>query len=128
LTQKEGRDVYRVTYLVRMPAYRFGDVIMFRKKMYLVGPMRTSGSRLTLMKTGETINYSHIDLQDAKVIGTREDMKDAIVLMDMGKEIQIMHPSTMKPLELRKPPKFEQKGDTVKIFMYEDEIYLLPKQ
>ncbi|OPY33846.1 MAG: NMD3 family protein [Methanomassiliicoccales archaeon PtaU1.Bin124] len=127
LTQKEGRDVYRVTYLVRLPAYRFGDVIMFRKKMYLVGPMRTSGSRLTDMKTGETINYSHIDLTDAKVIGQREDMKDAIVLMDSNREVQILHPVSMKPIELRKPNKFEVKGETVKVFLHEDEIYLIPK-
>ena len=127
LTQKEGRDVYRVTYLVRLPSYRFGDIIMFRKKMYLVGPMRVSGSRLTDMKTGETINYSHIDLIDAKVIGTREEMKDAIVLMDTGRELQILHPTTMKPIELRKPNKFEAKGETVKVFLHEDEIYLLPK-
>jgi len=127
ITQKEGRDVYRVTYLVRLPSYRFGDVLVFRKKMYLVGPMRTSNARLTDMKTGEYINYSHNDLVDAKVIGRREDMIDAIVLMETDREIQIMHPTSFKPIELKKPQKFKVSGETVKLFVYEEELYIVPK-
>ncbi|MCE5296247.1 MAG: hypothetical protein LLG16_03990 [Euryarchaeota archaeon] len=127
VTQKEGRDVYRVTYLVRLPAYRFGDVLLYKKKMFLVGPMRTTNVRLTDMKTGDAVNYSHTDLIDANVIGRSEDMLDAIVLLETDKEVQIMHPTNFKPVELRKPQKFKVKGETVRIFIYEEELYIIPK-
>jgi nonsense-mediated mRNA decay protein 3 len=127
VTQKEGRDVYRVTYLVRLPAYRFGDVLLYKKKMFLVGPMRTTNVRLTDMKTGDAVNYSHSDLIDANVIGRSEDMLDAIVLLETDKELQIMHPTNFKPVELRKPQKFKGKGETVRIFIYEEELYIIPK-
>jgi nonsense-mediated mRNA decay protein 3 len=127
LTKKEGRDVFRVTYLVRLPSFRYGDVMLFRGKMYLVGPMRTTSTRLTNMKTNENTNFSNNDLMDAKVIGQHDDMIDAVVLTETPKEIQIMHPTSFKMVELKKPPKFEVKGETVKVFIYEEEIYLLPK-
>jgi nonsense-mediated mRNA decay protein 3 len=127
LTKKEGRDVYRVTYLVRLPSFRFGDVMMFRDRMYLVGPMRTNNTRLTNMKTGENVNVSNNDLMEAKVIGQKEDMLDALILTETAREVQIMHPTNFTPIELKKPPKFVTKDDTVKIFIYEDEIFLIPK-
>ncbi|QLH74914.1 MAG: hypothetical protein HPY73_05295 [Methanomassiliicoccales archaeon] len=127
LTQKEGRDVYRVTYLVRLPSYRFGDMLVFRKRMYLVGPMRTNNVKLTDMKSGESVTYSHNDLVDAKVIGHREDYLDAVVLTESDREVQIMHPKNFRPLELRKPPRFWSKDGSVKIFIHEDEVYLVPK-
>jgi nonsense-mediated mRNA decay protein 3 len=127
LTKREGKDVYRVTHLVRLPAYRYGDVVMFRKRMYLVGATRTSNAKLTDMKNGESMMYSHTDLQDAKVIGQKDDMLDAVVLTETPKELQILHPTTMRPIELRKPPRFEAKKETVKVFLYDEEIYLLPK-
>jgi nonsense-mediated mRNA decay protein 3 len=127
VTQKEGREVYRVTYLVRLPSYRFGDVLLFKKRMYLVGPMRTSNVRLTDMKNGESNTFSHSDLVDARVIGRREDMVDAIILTETDKEVQIMHPTNFKPVELRKPHKFTVKSDTLKIFIFEEELYIVPK-
>ena len=127
LTKREGKDVYRVTYLVRLPAYRYGDVVMFRKRMYLVGATRTSNAKLTDMRTGESLMFSHGDLQDAKVIGMRDEMLDAVVLTETDKEVQILHPTTMRPIELRKPPRFEVKKDTVKVFVHDEEIFLLPK-
>ncbi len=34
--RKEGRDVYRVTYHVRLPGYRRGDLVRFQGRMYRV--------------------------------------------------------------------------------------------
>jgi nonsense-mediated mRNA decay protein 3 len=127
LTKREGKDVYRVTYLVRLPAYRYGDVVMFRKRMFQVGATRTSNAKLTDMRTGESLMFSHGDLQDAKVIGMKDEMLDAVVLTETDKEVQILHPTTMRPIELRKPPRFEVKKDTVKVFVHDEEIFLLPK-
>jgi nonsense-mediated mRNA decay protein 3 len=127
LTKKEGKDVYRVTYLVRLPAYRFGDVVTFRQRMYQVGATRTSNAKLTDMRTGESLMFSHSDLQDAKVIGRREEMEEAVVLTETPRELQILHPTTLKPIELRKPPRYEAKKEMVKVFIHDEEIYLLPK-
>ena len=127
LTQKDGHDVYRMTYLLRLPAYRYGDVVMFGKKMYLVGAIHSDNTRITELKSAESFTVSNGDMTEARVIGKREEMMEVVVLTESDKELQIMHPSSFKPVELRKPQRYRTKGETVKVFQYEEELYLLPK-
>jgi nonsense-mediated mRNA decay protein 3 len=70
---------------------------------------------------------SNGDMTEARVIGKREDMLEVVVLTESDKELQIMHPTSFKPMELRKPQRYKTKGETVKVFQYEEELYLLPK-
>ncbi len=127
LTQKDGHDVYRMTYLVRLPAYRYGDVVMFRKHMYLVGAIRTTNTKITDLKTAESFTVGNGDMTEAYVLGKREDMLDVVVLTETDRELQIMHPHSFKPVELRKPQRYKTKGETVKVFQHDEELYLLPK-
>jgi len=71
---------------------------------------------------------SNNDMISAKVVGRKEDIIEAVVLTETDREVQVMHPSSFKVFDLRKPPKFERKGDTVKIFQNDEEYYLLPLQ
>jgi nonsense-mediated mRNA decay protein 3 len=112
---------------VRLPAYRYGDVVMYRKKMYQVGAMRTTNTKITEIKSGESFTEGNGDMTEARVIGKREDMIDAIVLTETDREVQIMHPTNFKPLELRKPPRYKTKGETVKVFQLEEDFFLLPR-
>jgi nonsense-mediated mRNA decay protein 3 len=50
-----------------------------------------------------------------------------VVLTETDRELQIMHPSSFKAVELRKPQRYKTKGETVKVFQHEEELYLLPK-
>jgi nonsense-mediated mRNA decay protein 3 len=124
----DGHDVFRVTYLVRLPAYRFGDIISVANKRYQVGPMRTTNVKLHELKSGEAVVSNHNDLLEAKVVAKKDELMDAVVLMETPKELQVMHPITMKPVDLRRPQKMEVKGETVKVLVVDDEIFLLPMQ
>ena len=128
VTQKEGKDMYRVTFVVRLPAYRFGDIVMYDKKMYLVGALRATTTKLTNMRTTQAFMVSNADMTSAKVIGRKEDLLEAVVLNETDREVQVMHPTNYRTFDLKKPPKFERKGDTVKVFQYEEEYLLLPLQ
>ncbi len=128
VTQKQGKDLYRVTFLVRLPAYRFGDIVMYEKKLYLVGALRSNTTKLTNIKTTQGVMVSNSDMISAKVIGRKEDLLDAVVVNETDREVQVMHPTNFKVFELKKPPKFERKGDTVKVFQYNEDFYLLPLQ
>jgi nonsense-mediated mRNA decay protein 3 len=128
VTQKQGRDLYRVTFLVRLPAYRFGDIVRYEGRIYLVGALRASSTKLTDLRTAQALMVSNSDMTSAKVIGRREDVLEAVVVTETDREVQVLHPGTFRVLDLRKPPRFERKGDTVKVFQDEEELYLLPLQ
>ncbi|MDD1772055.1 MAG: hypothetical protein LUQ09_03960 [Methanomassiliicoccales archaeon] len=128
VTQKEGKDMYRVTFVVRLPAYRFGDIVLYEKKMHLVGALRSTTTKLTNLKTSQGVMVSNADMTSAKVIGRKEDLLEAVILNETDHEVQVMHPGNFKTFDLKKPPKFERKGDTVKVFQYDEEFFLLPLQ
>ncbi len=126
VTQKEGRDVYRVTYLVRLPSYMRGEVIMHEDRPHLVAQIGSNSTKIIDLKTHEPVNVSNAELYEAKVIGKREDILDAIVLTDSKREVQVMNPKTYATVEVRKPPGYSVTGETVRVLVYEEEVFLLP--
>jgi len=128
VTQKQGKDLYRVTFLVRLPAYRFGDIVRYEGKLHLVGALRANSTKLTNLKTSQGLMVSNSDMISAKVVGRKEDILDMVIVTETDREVQVMHPTSFKVFDLRKPPKFERKGDTVKVFQLDEEYYLLPLQ
>jgi nonsense-mediated mRNA decay protein 3 len=126
VTQKEGRDVYRVTFLVRLPSYLRGEVILHKGRPHLVTAITSSKTKLVNLKTHEPINENNMDLREARLIGKREDILEAVVLSQSAKEVQVMHPRSYATVELRKPQGFKVEGDTVRVVLFEDEMYLLP--
>lgn len=126
VTQKEGRDVYRVTFLVRLPSYLRGEVILHKGRPHLVISITSSRTKLVNLKTHEPIIESNMDLREARVVGKRQDVLEAVVLSESKKEVQVMHPRTYATVELRKPQGFKVEGETVRVLLYEDDIYLIP--
>jgi len=126
VTQKEGRDVYRVTFLVRLPSYLRGEVILHKGRPCLVMAITSSKTKLVDLKTHEPLTENNMDLREAKVVGKREDITEAVVLSESAKEVQVLHPRTYATVELRKPQGFKVEGETVRVFLHEDEMYLVP--
>ena len=66
-TQREGRDQYRVTYLVRLAAFREGDVVLWRRARYRVVAMGDP-VRLKHAETGEMMRVRPRELRTARVV------------------------------------------------------------
>jgi len=126
VTQKDGKDVYRVTYLVRLPSYLRGEVVSFKGKPHLVISIASNSTKLLNLKTHEPINMPNAELYEIRVLAHKEDILDAVVLTETAKELQIMHPISFTTIEVRKPPGFKHEGETVKVVVHEEETYLLP--
>lgn len=126
LGQKDGKEVFRVTYLVRLPSYRIGDVIVTADRPYLICRIGSKGTRLVDLQTHDQMNVHNVDLREATVVGSSKDALDAVVLTETDKEIQMMDPRNFKPVEVKKAAAFRRRGDTVKVFLYGGELLLLP--
>jgi nonsense-mediated mRNA decay protein 3 len=126
VTQKEGKDVYRVTFLVRLPSYMRGEIILLEDRPHLVLQIASSTTKLLNLKTHEPVNVSNAELYEARLIGRREDILDAIVLTDSKREVQVMNPRTYATVEIRKPPGYTVQGETVRVFVHEEDVYLVP--
>ncbi len=66
-TQKEGKDQYRSTYVVRLPGFREGDLLLWRRGKYRVVGLGPS-VRLENPETGERVTVRLRELRNARVV------------------------------------------------------------
>ncbi|MBQ2762717.1 MAG: hypothetical protein IJF47_03275 [Candidatus Methanomethylophilaceae archaeon] len=121
----DGIDIYRLTYLVRFPAYHLGDVMEIKGKPWKLVSLNKTGGKLVSLTDFRETSVRKAELQDMKVLVKSADVMEAIVLSSSGSEVQVMHPVNYSTLDLRVPPNTEV-GETVQVVQVEEQLYYLP--
>jgi len=124
--KREGKDVYRITFLVRLPAYRLSDIISHEDGLFLVDAISSTSTRLRGLADHVPLVAHNKDLKKARVRGRERDVMDAVVVSETEEELQVLHPVTYMTVELRKPAGFSVSGGSVRVFSHEGELYLVP--
>jgi|GEM_PF-3268053 len=123
-TRKDGKDVYRVTYLVELNRFDVGDLIYTHEELYLV--VRETGDKVAVQSLKDASEKSidmHL-LEHAEQIELSELLAVDVIHVDAS-EITVMDPSTMKLLRF---PILDYSRDDEKAWVLkrEDNIYLIP--
>lgn len=113
--RREGREVFRVTFLVRLPSFSPGDVIAFRSKDWYVKSMSRGLVRCIDLSSGEEQQMRLKDTEGCTVSCQSSEIASAVVLMEDDAEVQILDPVSMSPVDLRKPRGFSRSGDQVRV-------------
>jgi nonsense-mediated mRNA decay protein 3 len=123
--RRDGRDLLRFTLLVRLPPYLVGDFIFLDGRYYKV--LAIDRKRLTLwdLEREETMQREPRRARQLKVIGTREEEREAVVVSARGADLQVLDPVTLRTVDLKVAPDFNA-GQTVRVFRLEDRLFVLP--
>jgi nonsense-mediated mRNA decay protein 3 len=113
--RQDGRDVYRVTYLVRLPHFEAGDVLTCGSKEYYVRSLSKGVIRCLLLPSGEERHIKMRDLETCRVACQASGVKRAIVLMEGDSELQVLDPDTMAPVDVIKPKDFRRDGEQIRL-------------
>lgn len=124
--KKEGKDVYRITFLVRLPAYQLHDVISYGGELYFVEAISSSSTRLRGLIRHQQLTLPNSNLEKAKVQARESDLLEAVVVSETEGELQVLHPITYHTFEMKRPLGFRTQGDTVLAFSHDGELYLIP--
>ncbi len=124
--RKDGRDMYRSTFIVRIPDYRMGDFIKIDDAVFMVFKLQPKYTICIDLKLNKKVKFDQSILQRAITIGGKELAFDAVVVLETKTEVTVLDPETYQTLELLKPMGYEIEGDTVKIFKYGELTYLIP--
>src|SRR2546429_5854042 len=100
--QKEGREVYRVTALVRLAAFRKGDVVRHKGALSEVTSVRPFVVLRDLV-SGEERRFKPKDIRGARRIDA-ERFEARLVRLESG-EAAAVHPETAEERPLRAAPK-----------------------
>ncbi len=124
---KDGKRVYRVTYLIRLPSYTTGDILSDGKDFYYLKSMDGKKVHIVNLMNWLELTCERKFMKNFSVVGSREMIKEAIVVSQSKEEIQVMDPDNYKTIELKKPRSVHF-GRTVRIVKTENGIFLLPTQ
>lgn len=125
--QRDGRDLYRTTYLVRLPNWRSGDVVDIEGRFYVV--QRMEPARLTSLDlaTRKQATFKTNKLKNVKVYRKEDISYDAVVVNMFKNELSILDPVTMETKTILVPEGYgniEKDAKEVAVFRIEEELIL----
>lgn len=121
----DGTDMYRVTYLIRLPNYSVGDIVKVNDIPYKLIWIGKNGGKITDLRNFRETTIRRSDMGSIRVLLNNSDLKEATVVSTSPGEIQILHPSNYSTIDLRVPADASI-GETVKVAMIDDDLYYVP--
>jgi len=122
--RKAGDDVYRMTFLIRLPPYKVSDIVLYEGNLYQLASL-SGGAKLISLLTHETTSVKQGELKNLKVVGNVSDAREAVVVTATEEELEILDPLDYSTVPVRRPKGYIA-GETVRVFIHEEEPFLLP--
>lgn len=121
---KDSRQVYRMTYLLRLPSYAKGDFIRYDKSFFYI--LSTQGNRVKIknLSNWEITTLDVKTIQKAKILGGMELVKEMILVSQKKDEVQVMDPRTYEIKIIRKPKPVSFDSKMIKVVKFEDKFFL----
>lgn len=124
--QKNGEDLYRITFALRLPEFVRGDIISVDDKVIEVQGCGKHVSGIDL-ETGKRFMENFNDLMEVKKLCMREDAVSAVLVADEGKTIQVMDPETYETVTIKRPEFLSvEAGNEIKIVKTAKGIFVVP--
>ena len=123
---KDSKQVYRMTYLVRIPAYRKGDFFSVDNTFFMIVSLHEQKVRAVELSTWTEKVIDGKDIQPSRIYGGTALERDMIVVSQSKQEIQLMDPKTYATVEIQKPKPISITTPIVKTVKLDDYLFLVP--
>ena len=125
--QKDGIDVTRLTVLYRKPGYNLGDVLKWRKRLWMVGAWQKDGPILMAVDRHEKTGASWRDLEKAVVLSRHCDQIEVDVLNRDASAAEFMDPRDYKMQTVRLPHDDDGAQSSLRLAWIIDEWMAVPR-
>ncbi|MBQ2485820.1 MAG: hypothetical protein II518_02015, partial [Candidatus Methanomethylophilus sp.] len=123
---RDGQDMYRVSYLVRLPEFHLGDVVRYGKKYYLLTRVSNSGGKIKSLNNFADMTVRRPNMPELKVYAKSTELETADVISQSSGEIQVMDPTNYSVKDIL-VPRDAVIGDTVKVVRIDGILYYVPQ-
>ncbi len=123
---KDSKQIYRMTYLLRLYPYTEGDILSDKENFYYVKNISKDKINFVELEKWDEISCDFKELNKFVKKGGEELVKDMILVSQTNDEVQIMDKNNYKIYIIRKPKKIFFNTDMIKIIQIQDRIFLLP--
>ena len=121
---KDSRQIYRMTYLLRLSPYKKNDFIKLKNKYYQILWVRGRKIKIKNLSNWEEITFDENTIEKVKILGGKELIKEMIIVSQKENEIQLMDPKTYEIKIIRKPKPVDFKSEKVQIVQFENKLFL----
>jgi nonsense-mediated mRNA decay protein 3 len=122
---KDGKQLYRVTHLVRLPSYHQGDFLEINEQHYYVLSLSHHTVHVVNLATWEKKGMPSKDLGTVKIVGSKELLKEMIFISQTSQDIQLMDPKNYKMFTLKKPKPFSFENEKIQVVSLDEDMYYL---
>ncbi len=123
--QREGKEVYRVSFSVKPPSYSIGDVLALADGGYQI---LTTGknARIIDVQSHKERTIPRQMLDGVKVIAKKHELRDALVSTVTPHETQVIEIATGTPFDVEGSGTFKP-GDEVHLLLHHGRPFILRK-
>ena len=122
--EKNGRQLYRITYSVRLPRFQRFDVVKVKTRYLEVERVESRYIRALDLTDGIQKSVRETDVE--RIIGNARLPETALVAFADGSTIGVMDPRTQKTREYRSPPWMDvHAGDQVSVLHDGDDLVIV---
>lgn len=121
----DGQNMYRVTYLVRLPKFKEGDIVEYNKAYYRLKRILPAGGRLISLKDFRDKYVPRSDMPLLKVFRTEDELMEATVISGNPPEVQVLNPINYETLDMRVPKDVEI-GSQINVIDIDGTLYYVP--
>ena len=127
----DGNEVYRVTFVARLPKHTAGDVVDPDDGE---GPVLVTSGHGTLtgrrLRSGERYTAAHEDATtpDVDLLGQREEaVETTVVTVEDDYAVQLLDPDTYEAKTVARPDFVDADDETVAVLKHDGELYIVPR-
>ncbi|CAD7769321.1 NMD3 family protein [Candidatus Methanoperedenaceae archaeon GB37] len=122
--KRDGREIYRVTYALRLPNLKKGDIL--REQHNTLQITRTGKNITTInLQNGTKRTINRREMKNIRKIAESKDAETAIVVNIDKNSIQILDPENYRTHTIKKPPFISNNKKEVKILRIENKILII---
>ncbi|UCD14320.1 MAG: hypothetical protein JSW60_02595 [Thermoplasmatales archaeon] len=125
---KDGRQIFRITHLIRLPAFRKGDFISLDHSYFYISSIHGNKVHTIDLSNWSKRVFDSKDLQKTSVLGGKKLIKKMIFISQSQNEVQAMDPETYKTFEIKKPKQLTFISDMVQVVALEEKLFLFPEK
>ncbi len=122
---KDSKQLYRVTFLIRLPPYQKGEFVEFNGEYFYIFLISQSSVHLINLATWEKRSVNPKDFENVKVLGGKQIVQDMLFISQNDSEVQVMEPKNYKVMILKKPQAHCFDTDVVKVVFIDENIFFL---
>ncbi|RLF35413.1 MAG: hypothetical protein DRM99_04695 [Thermoplasmata archaeon] len=121
---REGRQIHRMTYLVRLPSYKKGDFLEYDNSFFYVATLHSDRVKLINLSNWEETIMNPKILQKTKTFGGKELIKEMILVSETKDEIQVMTPESYEIKTIKKPKPVKINSEKIKVVEIKNQLFL----